>query len=176
MCPASQMSEDILSEAIEPTENVRQRRTMKEIMRRRQGWGGTDAHLLACLRYGRAPVIIMFHNKKGGGNEQGGSSRTDSLGFCDLLPFRTSSSFKSFIHLSRRNTHLKTDNAVGNNVEFKVSKPLARYQPLHQVYHRRNFETWPALPRRCDGQTVQMLRTKLVAPRIYKKKKQSKFN
>lgn len=34
---------------------------------------------------------------------------------------------------------LKTDNTVGNNLEFKVSQALASYQTLFQVHQHRNF-------------------------------------
>lgn len=49
MCQASQMSEDILSEDIELTENVRQGGTVKESMRGKQK-EETGAHVLVWLR------------------------------------------------------------------------------------------------------------------------------
>lgn len=64
MCQASQMSEDILSEDIELTENVRQGGITKESTRRKQK-EETGAHVLVLLRYSRAPVIIMLPNKGG---------------------------------------------------------------------------------------------------------------
>lgn len=65
MCEASQMSEDILSEDIELTENVRQGGTVKESMRRKQKEEEeSGAHVLVKLRYGRVPVIITLHNEE----------------------------------------------------------------------------------------------------------------
>ena len=69
------MSEDILSKDIEPTENVRQGGSMNESMGRKQK-EETGAHVFVCLRYGRAPVIIMLPNDSG----------FDLNYCCDLFP------------------------------------------------------------------------------------------